>query len=188
MKMIVDQFSEVLLGQRLANKCMRFLLQWKVRVCCFRIRVREEVSAHEGVLDTCTQPANQVLSVTSTMSSNGYPSLPGLFCSTPFLSSFTNYIPLTNHKWDLQMSSPVTGIVSLGTTSWRADGLPAKGADYKAVEIQCFYTMTRKLRLLTEAASENKGVGGNTVKRKRFTLDITFSVQERWRCLPHFSV
>lgn len=98
MKMIVDQFSEVLLGQRLANKYMRFLLQWKVSVCFFGIRVREEVSAHEDVLDTRTQPANQVLSVTSTMSSNGYPSLPGLFCSTPFLSSFTNYIPLTNHK------------------------------------------------------------------------------------------
>lgn len=32
------------------------------------------------------------------------------------------------------MSNPILGMVSPGSTSWKADGLPAKGADYKAVE------------------------------------------------------
>lgn len=40
----------------------------------------------------------KVLSVRSTMSSAGHPSPPWLFCSTPFPSSFINYISLTNHN------------------------------------------------------------------------------------------
>lgn len=66
--------------------------------------------------------------------------------------------------------------MSLRSTSWRVDGLPEKGAGYQAAELQYIYTVTGKLLylgLLTIAAPEDKGVGGNIAKRKRLTVNIS---------------
>ena len=60
----------------------------------------------------------KVLSVGSTMSSTAHPSLPWLFCSTPFPSSFINYIPLTNHNCG-QLRSPNVKHCTRDSVSWQ---------------------------------------------------------------------
>lgn len=60
----------------------------------------------------------KVLSVRSTMSSTGHPSLPWLFCSTPFPSSFINYIPLTNSNCG-QLRPPNVKLCTRDSVSWQ---------------------------------------------------------------------